>query len=136
QRMHTEEQLRQVQKMEAIGQLTGGIAHDFNNILAAILGSLELSQRKLHSGKHQEVSVLLDTAVASANRGASLTHRLLAFARRQALDMRPTNANALVHAVNELLERTLGEQIRLESHLTPEPWLIRTDAHQLENALI
>ena len=136
QRMHTEEQLRQVQKMEAIGQLTGGIAHDFNNILAAILGSLELSQRKLHSGKHQEVSVLLDTAVASANRGASLTHRLLAFARRQALDMRPTNANALVHAVNELLERTLGEQIRLETHLTPEPWLIRTDAHQLENALI
>jgi PAS domain S-box-containing protein len=136
QRMQTEEQLRQVQKMEAIGQLTGGIAHDFNNILAAILGSLELSQLKLRKGKHQEVAVLLESAVASANRGASLTHRLLAFARRQALDMRPTNANTLVYAVNELVGRTLGEQIRLETRLTPEPWLIRTDAHQLENALI
>ncbi|MDD1506616.1 response regulator [Pseudomonas sp. CNPSo 3701] len=136
QRIQAEEQLRQAQKMEAIGQLTGGIAHDFNNLLAGILGSLELIQRKLPSDEHPQLARFVDAAIASANRGASLTHRLLAFARRQSLDMRPVEVNALVCALEELLVRTLGEQIALEIDLADDLWPTRSDGHQLENALI
>ena len=135
QRIQAEEQLRQAQKMEAIGQLTGGIAHDFNNLLAGILGSLELIKRKL-PGENPALSKFIEAAIASANRGASLTHRLLAFARRQSLDMRPVEVNTLVHAIEELLARTLGEQIALETRLADDLWLTRSDGHQLENALI
>ena len=136
QRIHAEEQLRQAQKMEAIGQLTGGIAHDFNNLLAGILGSLELIQRKLPASEHPALHKFIDAAIASANRGASLTHRLLAFARRQSLDMRPVAVNALVLSMQELLERTLGEQISLQVQLAEDLWLTRSDGHQLENALL
>ncbi|CAH0277329.1 Sensor kinase CckA [Pseudomonas sp. Bi70] len=136
QRVQAEEQLRQAQKMEAIGQLTGGIAHDFNNLLAGILGSLELIQRKLPGDEHPQLARFVDAAIASANRGASLTHRLLAFARRQSLDMRPVEVNTLVRALEELLVRTLGEQISLETRLADDLWPTRSDGHQLENALI
>jgi len=136
QRSQAEEQLRQAQKMEAIGQLTGGIAHDFNNLLAGILGSLELIQRKLPADEQPQLARFIDAAIASANRGASLTHRLLAFARRQSLDMRPVEVNALVHALEDLLVRTLGEQIALKIDLADDLWPTRSDGHQLENALI
>nr|WP_288452414.1 PAS domain-containing sensor histidine kinase [uncultured Pseudomonas sp.] len=136
QRIQAEEQLRQAQKMEAIGQLTGGIAHDFNNLLAGILGSLELIQRKLPANDHPQLARFVDAAIASANRGASLTHRLLAFARRQSLDLRPVQVNALVCALEDLLVRTLGEQIALEIQLSDDLWPTRSDSHQLENALI
>nr|WP_288355557.1 PAS domain-containing sensor histidine kinase [uncultured Pseudomonas sp.] len=136
QRIQAEEQLRQAQKMEAIGQLTGGIAHDFNNLLAGILGSLELIQRKLPANDHPQLARFVDAAIASANRGASLTHRLLAFARRQSLDLRPVQVNALVCALGDLLVRTLGEQIALEIQLAKDLWPTRSDSHQLENALI
>ncbi|TWE07731.1 PAS domain S-box-containing protein [Pseudomonas sp. AG1028] len=136
QRIQAEEQLRQAQKMEAIGQLTGGIAHDFNNLLAGILGSLELIQRKLPANDHPQLARFVDAAIASANRGASLTHRLLAFARRQSLDLRPVQVNALVCALEDLLVRTLGEQIALEIQLSYDLWPTRSDSHQLENALI
>ncbi|MBD9396622.1 ATP-binding protein [Pseudomonas sp. PDM11] len=136
QRIQAEEQLRQAQKMEAIGQLTGGIAHDFNNLLAGILGSLELIQRKLPAGEHPQLGRFVDAAIASANRGASLTHRLLAFARRQSLDLRPVQVNTLVCALEDLLVRTLGEQIALEIQLADDLWPTRSDSHQLENALI
>ncbi|UQY32582.1 response regulator [Pseudomonas fulva] len=136
QRTQAEEQLRQAQKMEAIGQLTGGIAHDFNNLLAGILGSLELIQRKLPGNEHPQLARFVDAAIASANRGASLTHRLLAFARRQSLDMRPVEVNVLVRALEDLLVRTLGEQISLETQLADDLWPTRSDGHQLENALI
>ena len=136
QRTQAEEQLRQAQKMEAIGQLTGGIAHDFNNLLAGILGSLELIQRKLPASENPQLGRFIDAAIASANRGASLTHRLLAFARRQSLDMRAVEVNGLVRAIEELLVRTLGEQIRLDIHLANDLWPTRSDGHQLENALI
>ncbi|PZW67168.1 PAS domain S-box-containing protein [Pseudomonas sp. URMO17WK12:I1] len=136
QRIQAEEQLRQAQKMEAIGQLTGGIAHDFNNLLAGILGSLELIQRKLPANDHPQLARFVDAAIASANRGASLTHRLLAFARRQSLDLRPVQVNTLVCALEDLLVRTLGEQIALEIQLADDLWPTRSDGHQLENALI
>ncbi|AEF20502.1 ATP-binding protein [Pseudomonas fulva] len=136
QRIQAEEQLRQAQKMEAIGQLTGGIAHDFNNLLAGILGSLELIQRKLPANDHPQLARFVDAAIASANRGASLTHRLLAFARRQSLDLRPVQVNTLVCALEDLLVRTLGEQIALEIQLADDLWPTRSDSHQLENALI
>jgi len=135
QRVQAEEQLRQAQKMEAIGQLTGGIAHDFNNLLAGILGSLELIKRKLPA-ENPVLSKFIDAAIVSANRGASLTHRLLAFARRQSLDMRPVEVNTLVRATEELLARTLGEHIRLITGLADDLWLTRSDGHQLENALL
>ncbi len=136
QRIQAEEQLRQAQKMEAIGQLTGGIAHDFNNLLAGILGSLELIQRKLPANDHPQLARFVDAAIASANRGASLTHRLLAFARRQSLDLRPVQVNTLVCALEDLLVRTMGEQIALEIQLADDLWPTRSDSHQLENALI
>ncbi|SHL22920.1 ATP-binding protein [Phytopseudomonas punonensis] len=136
QRTQAEEQLRQAQKMEAIGQLTGGIAHDFNNLLAGILGSLELVQRKLPVSENPQLGKFIDAAIASANRGASLTHRLLAFARRQSLDMRRVEVNALVRSIEELLARTLGEQVTLDIQLAEDLWPTRSDGHQLENALI
>jgi PAS domain S-box-containing protein len=131
-----EEQLRQSQKMEAVGQLTGGIAHDFNNLLQGIIGSLDRVQYRIAQGRIGDVDRFLKGAVESANRAAALTHRLLAFSRRQPVDPKPVNVNALVGSIEELLRRSMGENITLKLNLAPSLWLIRCDANQLENALL
>jgi PAS domain S-box-containing protein len=132
----TEEALRQAQKMEAVGQLTGGIAHDFNNLLTGVIGSLDLMQRRLASGQLDKVERYVTTAMTSANRAAALTHRLLAFSRRQPLDPKPVNANRLVSGMEELLRRTLGETIRLEIVTAGGLWQTLCDPHQLESAIL
>ncbi|HLL59049.1 MAG TPA: CHASE3 domain-containing protein, partial [Allosphingosinicella sp.] len=109
-----EAQLRQVQKMEAVGQLTGGIAHDFNNMLAVVMGGLALLKRRLERGE-TDVVRYVDAAMEGAGRAAALTQRLLAFSRRQALSPAPLDVNALVTGMTELLARTLGERIRVET---------------------
>jgi len=134
--MRSEEALRQAQKMEAVGQLTGGIAHDFNNMLTGVIGSLDLIQRNIANGRLDRIDRYIETAIASAQRAAGLTSRLLAFGRRQSLDLRALDANALVHGMEELLRRTLGEQVALETHLPADLWAARTDANQLESALL
>ncbi len=131
-----EEQLRQAQKMEAIGQLTGGIAHDFNNLLTGIIGSLALMQKRLAQGRTETLERYAGLALASANRAAALTHRLLAFSRRQPLEAKAVDANALVTSMEDLLRRTLGESIVLQSVETPGLWPTLCDPHQLENALL
>jgi signal transduction histidine kinase len=108
---HNEEVLRQSQKMEAVGQLTGGIAHDFNNMLTGIIGSLELLRRRLARGRTEDLDSLIDLGVTSANRAAGLTHRLLAFSRRQSLDSKPVEMNTLVVSMGELLQRSIDESI-------------------------
>ena len=135
-RERAEEALRHAQKMEAIGQLTGGLAHDFNNMLTGVLGSLDLIQRRLASGRSADLDRYLDAAVTSANRAAALTHRLLAFARRQSLDPKPVDVNQLVISMEDMLRRTMAEHIQLDTRLQNDPWLAYTDAHQLENALL
>ncbi len=131
-----EESLRQSQKLEAVGQLTGGIAHDFNNLLTGIIGSLDMMQRKLARGQQIDVNAYVSAAMTAANRAAALTHRLLAFSRRQALDPRPVRANRLILGMEELLRRTLGEAIGLEFVEDPKLWLTRCDQNQLESALL
>ncbi len=133
---NVEEQLRQAQKMEAIGQLTGGIAHDFNNLLTGIIGSLALMQKRLAQGRTDALERYAGLALASANRAAALTHRLLAFSRRQPLEAKAVDANALVASMDELLRRTMGESIVLQSVETPGLWPTLCDPHQLENALL
>jgi PAS domain S-box-containing protein len=135
-RKELEEQLRQSQKMEAIGQLTGGIAHDFNNLLTGIIGSLELLQIRMAQGRHENLERYAKAAVSSANKAASLTHRLLAFSRRQPLDPHPVNANQLVASMADLLHRTTGEAIELELATAEDLWLTLCDPNQLENALL
>jgi signal transduction histidine kinase/ActR/RegA family two-component response regulator len=132
----TEEALRQAQKMEAVGQLTGGIAHDFNNMLTGVIGSLDLIQRNLANGRTDRVDRYIDAATTSAQRAAALTARLLAFGRRQSLDLQPTDVNTLVSGLEDLLQRTLGEQIALEAHLATNAWAGCSDANQLESALL
>ncbi len=131
-----EEALRHSQKMEAIGQLTGGIAHDFNNMLAAIIGSLEAMKRRIDAGRYDDVQRFMDGAIVSANRAAALTHRLLAFARRQPLDPKAIDVNQLIRGMDELLRRSSGENIHLAIDLAPMLWPALTDAHQLENAIL
>jgi PAS domain S-box-containing protein len=131
-----EEALRQSQKMEVIGQLTGGIAHDFNNLLTGILGAMDIMKRRLAARKYEDLPRFMDAASASANRAASLTHRLLAFARRQPLDPKAVNPNLLIQGMEELLRRTLGERVRLHTELEPDLWLALSDANQLENAVL
>ena len=133
---HTQELLRQAQKMEAIGQLTGGIAHDFNNMLAGISGSLELLQRRVAAGRYDGLDRYIDTAIASSTRAASLTHRLLAFSRRQSLHMQPVDINSLIISLEDLLRRTIGENIALVMELESGLWPTLTDANQIENALL
>ncbi|WP_042956677.1 PAS domain-containing sensor histidine kinase [Pseudomonas brassicacearum] len=135
-RERAEEALRHAQKMEAVGQLTGGIAHDFNNMLTGILGSLDLMQRYIAAGRTDEIGRFTEAAVSSANRAAALTHRLLAFSRRQSLDRKPLDANDLVHSLEDLLSRTTGDHIVLRLQLASELWPVNTDASQLENALL
>ena len=133
---HNEEVLRQSQKMEAVGQLTGGIAHDFNNMLTGIIGSLELLRRRVARGRTEDLDGLIDLGVTSANRAAALTHRLLAFSRRQSLDSKPVEMNGLVHSMGELLNRSLNESIRLEMNLEEQLWTAEADPNQLESALL
>jgi PAS domain S-box-containing protein len=132
----TEEALRQAQKMEAVGQLTGGIAHDFNNLLTGIIGSLDLMERRIAEGRTQDLARYIGIATTSANRAAALTHRLLAFSRRQPLNPQPVNANRLVTSLEELLRRTIGENIQLEIVTAGGLWQTRCDAPQLESALL
>jgi PAS domain S-box-containing protein len=135
-RAQAEEALRHAQKMDAIGQLTGGIAHDFNNMLTGVLGALDLIQRRVAAGRVSEIDRYIDAAMSSANRAASLTHRLLAFARRQSLNTQPVDINRMVMSMEELLRRTTGESIELEIDLNSALRLTHTDEHQLENALL
>ncbi len=134
--MRAEEQLRQSQKMEAVGQLTGGIAHDFNNMLTGVIGSLDLIQRNIASGRMERVDRYIEAASTSAQRAAALTARLLAFGRRQSLDLQPTDVTALVVGMEDLLHRSLGEQVTVETRLPAEIWAACTDANQLESALL
>ncbi|KAB0507141.1 ATP-binding protein [Pseudomonas lini] len=133
---HNEEVLRQSQKMEAVGQLTGGIAHDFNNMLTGIIGSLELLRRRLARGRTEDLDSLIDLGVTSANRAAGLTHRLLAFSRRQSLDSKPVQMNTLVVSMDELLQRSINESIHLEMQLDEQLWVAEADPNQLESALL
>jgi PAS domain S-box-containing protein len=130
------EQLFQSQKMEAIGHLTGGLAHDFNNMLTGISGSLELMRTRLAQGRIGDLERYIASAQGAAARAATLTHRLLAFARRQTLDTRPTDANRLVADMEELVQRTVGPGIRVETVLAVGLWPTFCDPNQLENALL
>ena len=132
----TEEALRQSQKMEAVGQLTGGIAHDFNNLLQGIVGSLDLVQKRLADGRLSEIQRYVNGAMTSANRAAALTHRLLAFSRRQPLDPKPVKSNPLIASMEDLLRRTMGEKIQLELVLAGGLWLTLCDQNQLENTIL
>ncbi|VTU26510.1 Blue-light-activated protein [Variovorax sp. PBL-H6] len=130
------EQLRQSQKLEAVGQLTGGLAHDFNNLLAAISGSLELMRRKGVEGRTVEVDRYLEVAQGAVKRAASLTHRLLAFSRRQTLEPKPLNLDRLVAGMEELIRRTMGPQISLDVVAAVGVWNVHADPGQLESALL
>ena len=130
-----EAQLRQVQKMEAVGQLTGGIAHDFNNMLAVVVGGIDLAQRRLN-GPRREVLMHLNNAMEGATRAAALTRRLLSFARSEPLMPERVDSRELIGGMSDLLDRTLGERIRVEVDLAAEAWPIYVDPHQLENAMV
>jgi PAS domain S-box-containing protein len=132
----TEEALLQSQKMEAVGQLTGGIAHDFNNLLTGIVGSLDLLQTRLNQGRTDNVARYIDAAMTSANRAAALTHRLLAFARRQPLIPKSVDVNQLVVSLEDLLRRTIGETIDLRIAAADDLWSTLCDPNQLESALL
>ena len=133
-RRAAEARLRQAQKMEAVGQFTGGAAHDFNNLLMAILGSLEILRKRLPNDPR--LLALLDNAVQGAKRGSSLTQRMLAFARRQELKHEAVDLAHLVNNMLELLERSLGPTINIETRFPLEVMRVRTDANQLETALL
>ncbi|NIE78384.1 response regulator [Pantoea sp. Ap-967] len=134
--MQAEEKLRQAHKMEAVGQLTGGLAHDFNNLLTGISGSLEMIQARLAQGRLADIERYMDAAQGAARRAASLTHRLLAFSRRQTLDPRPTDVNVLMDGMTELIGRTVGPEIKLQTLCGQGLWPALVDAGQLENALL
>jgi PAS domain S-box-containing protein len=131
-----EEALRQSQKMEAVGQLTGGLAHDFNNILTGIVGSLDLLQTRIGQGRVTEAARYIKSAMTSAHRAAALTHRLLAFARRQPLDPKPLDVNRLIGSMEELLRRSIGERIAIELVAAGGLWPTYCDPNQLENVLL
>jgi CheY-like chemotaxis protein len=124
-----------MQKMEAVGLLTGGIAHDFNNMLAIVVGSLDIAKRHLMSDR-EKAERFITSAMEGAQRGAQLTSRLLAFSRQQPLDPRPLDTNALVRDMSDLLTRSIGESIRLQTVLAAELWSTFTDASQLESAVV
>jgi PAS domain S-box-containing protein len=134
--LETQDALRQAQKMEAVGQLTGGIAHDFNNLLAGIGGSLQVMQKRLKAGKLDGMERYLDMSESSVRRAAALTHRLLAFSRRQTLDPKPVDVNRLASGMAELIRRTVGPNVELEVHGAPDLWPTQADPSQLENALL
>jgi PAS domain S-box-containing protein len=128
--------LRQSQKMEAVGQLTGGLAHDFNNLLTGITGSLELMATRLSQGRAAEIDRYLHLAKEAAKRAAALTHRLLAFSRRQTLDPKPTDINLLTCGMDELIRRTVGPAVAVRVITAPGLWPVLADPNQLENALL
>ncbi|KQT76814.1 hypothetical protein ASG51_07370 [Methylobacterium sp. Leaf465] len=130
-----ENRLRQSQKMEALGQLTGGLAHDFNNMLAIVIGNLSLLKRRLERGE-RAVERYAEQALKAADRAATLTHRLLAFARKQPLAPEAIACNRLIAAMSDLLRRSLGESIRIETVAAPDLWTTKADANQLENAIL
>lgn len=134
--MAAEEQLRQAQKMEAVGQLTGGLAHDFNNMLAGIAGSLEMLQVRIKQGRVGELEKYITAAQSASRRAAALTHRLLAFSRRQTLDPKPTDINRLIGEMEDLIRRTVGPSIQVEVVGTIGLWTALVDPNQLENALL
>ncbi|MFT3964428.1 MAG: CHASE3 domain-containing protein [Sphingobium sp.] len=129
-------QVRQLQKMEAVGQLTGGIAHDFNNMLAIIIGSLDLAKRRLTGEEHPKLAAAIDNAAAGAQRAATLTSRLLAFSRRQPLEPKVVDSNKLVGGMSEMLRRTIGETVRVETVLAGGLWRVHADPQQIENAIL
>lgn len=135
-RQQAEEQMRQLQKMEALGQLTGGIAHDFNNMLAVVVGSLDMAGRRLAKGETQRAAACIDNALEGAQRATQLTGRLLAFSRQQPLDPQSVDANKLVGGMSEMLRRTIGEQLKVETVLAAGLWRTLVDPSQLENALL
>jgi signal transduction histidine kinase/CheY-like chemotaxis protein len=135
-RLAVEDALRQSQKMESVGQLTGGIAHDFNNLLQGITGSLNVIKKSLELGKPVDYERYIDNASSASFRAAGLTHRLLAFSRRQPLDPKPVQANPLIRSMEELLVRTLGENITFELDLENQLWETLCDINQLENAIL
>jgi signal transduction histidine kinase len=122
--------------MEAIGQLTGGIAHDFNNMLQGVMGALELARRRLEEGRTNDTTRLMVAANDAAGQAAGLTQRLLAFARRQQLDPRPVDADALVRGVSDLLRRTVGPAITLNLHLCGDGWAVLCDPSELEGTVL
>jgi signal transduction histidine kinase len=132
----TMEALRQAQKMEAVGQLTGGIAHDFNNLLTGIAGSLDMIEARIAQGRVHDLDKYTIAAKGAAKRAAALTHRLLAFSRRQTLDARPTNIVKLVDEMSDLITRTVGPHIAVETVHAGGLWTALIDPHQLENALL
>ena len=132
-REHTESQLRQAQKVEALGRLTGGVAHDFNNMLAIIIGNLDLALKRLTEERPRR---LVRNALEGANRAAALTQRLLAFSRQQPLDPKPTDLNRCVAETSNLLHRILGEAITIETVLGAGVWRAMVDNAQLESAIL
>ncbi|MCQ8242173.1 PAS domain-containing protein [Rhizosaccharibacter radicis] len=134
--MRAEEQLRQSQKMEAVGQLTGGLAHDFNNLLTGIVGSLELLGMRVAQGRLRDLDRYVGAAQTAARRAAALTHRLLAFSRRQTLDPRPTDIDRLVRGMEDLIRRTVGPAADIHVAATSGLWAVLVDPNQLENALL
>jgi signal transduction histidine kinase/ActR/RegA family two-component response regulator len=134
-RAAAEAQLRQVQKMEAVGQLTGGIAHDFNNMLAVVVGGLDLARRRL-SGSPREVEFHLDNAMEGATRAAALTRRLLAFARAEPLLPVPLAPAVLAQNMLDLVDRSIGERITVRTRFPDEAWHVKVDPNQLENAIL
>ncbi|BCW87781.1 Sensor histidine kinase RcsC [Alphaproteobacteria bacterium SO-S41] len=134
--MAAEEALRQSQKMEAVGQLTGGLAHDFNNLLTGITGSLELMSARIAQGRMGEVERYTTAAQGAARRAAALTHRLLAFSRRQTLDPKPINVNTLIGGLEDLVRRTVGPAVEVEVVAAGGLWATLVDPNQLENALL
>ncbi|MBS0643324.1 MAG: response regulator [Proteobacteria bacterium] len=135
-RERVEDALRQAQKMEAVGQLTGGLAHDFNNLLAGIMGNLELLQKRLKQGRVTDLDRYIEAAQGASRRAASVTHRLLAFSRRQTLDPQPTDVNRLVLGMEELIHRTVGPSVVLVVRPAAGLWTSRIDSSQLESALL
>ena len=130
------EDLRQAQKMEAVGQLTGGIAHDFNNLLTGIVGSLYMMRRRIAQKRYDNLENYIEIAMGSADRAASLTHRLLAFSRRQPLDPRITDVNGLLAGMEDLVRRSINETIILNIVPCEAEATTLCDAHQLENAIL
>ena len=131
-----EDRLRQSQKMEAVGQLTGGLAHDFNNLLTGISGALEMMLMRMKQGRIDDLPRYIGAAQSGAGRAAALTHRLLAFSRRQPLDPRPVDVPRLIAGMEDLLRGTLGPAVTLAIAADPVSWPILADANQLENALL
>ena len=132
----TQDQLRQSQKMEAVGQLTGGLAHDFNNLLTGITGSLELLQTRMAQGQYRDLDRYINAAQGASKRAAALTHRLLAFSRRQTLEPKPTDVNRLIAGMDDLVRRTMGPEVAVEVITAGGLWNTLVDPNQLENAVL